>query len=193
MFLILTFSNEDDLTMKLTEIIFLNDVIRKHRATGAKVQMIMVRKSNFTPRTFPSELTLNFFSSIFIGYLSDQLDLSDYNLTFYQKTQSQVSEQCWDAALSRHQLHSSWAMQYSTTVPGILNDGNMEEEQMPHYHRKLVNHTKVQFVMHMATSDIWKIRGFHTMVFKYLVSQNVQCLLKFYFMAGGFVVICCLN
>lgn len=34
-------SNEDDLTMKLTEIIFLNDVINKHRATGAKVQMIM--------------------------------------------------------------------------------------------------------------------------------------------------------
>ena len=36
------FSNEDDLTMKLTEIIFLNDVISKHRATGAKIQMIMV-------------------------------------------------------------------------------------------------------------------------------------------------------
>ena len=35
-------SNEDDLTMKLTEIIFLNDVISKHRATGAKIQMIMV-------------------------------------------------------------------------------------------------------------------------------------------------------
>ena len=34
-------SNEDDLTMKLTEIIFLNDVIRKHRSTGAKVQIIM--------------------------------------------------------------------------------------------------------------------------------------------------------
>ena len=28
--------------MKLTEIIFLNDVITKHRATGAKMQMIMV-------------------------------------------------------------------------------------------------------------------------------------------------------
>ena len=34
--------NEDDVTMKLTEIIFLNDVITKHRATGAKMQMIMV-------------------------------------------------------------------------------------------------------------------------------------------------------
>lgn len=34
-------SNEDDLTMKLTEIIFLNDVIRKHRSTGAKVQIVM--------------------------------------------------------------------------------------------------------------------------------------------------------
>ena len=35
-------SNEDDVTMKLTEIIFLNDVICKHRASGAKVQMIIV-------------------------------------------------------------------------------------------------------------------------------------------------------
>jgi len=34
--------NEDDVTMKLTEIIFLNDVIQKHKATGAKMQMIMV-------------------------------------------------------------------------------------------------------------------------------------------------------
>ncbi|KAK3708848.1 hypothetical protein QZH41_016279 [Actinostola sp. cb2023] len=34
-------SNEDDVTMKLTEIVFLNDVIRKHRSIGAKVQMIM--------------------------------------------------------------------------------------------------------------------------------------------------------
>ena len=41
-FFSVTDSNEDDLTMKLTEIIFLNDVINKHRATGAKVQMIMV-------------------------------------------------------------------------------------------------------------------------------------------------------
>jgi len=31
--------------MKLTEIIFLNDVIMKHRATGAKMQMIMVKKN----------------------------------------------------------------------------------------------------------------------------------------------------
>ena len=36
-----TGTNEDDLTMKLTEIIFLNDVIQKHRITGAKSQMIM--------------------------------------------------------------------------------------------------------------------------------------------------------
>ncbi|KAL5018248.1 hypothetical protein ScPMuIL_003970 [Solemya velum] len=34
-------TNEDDITVKLTEIIFLNDVIQKHRATGAKMQMIM--------------------------------------------------------------------------------------------------------------------------------------------------------
>ncbi len=30
------------MTMKLTEIIFLNDVIQRHRSLGAKVQMIMV-------------------------------------------------------------------------------------------------------------------------------------------------------
>ena len=35
-------SNEDDITMKLTEILFLNDVIQKHKSTGAKVNMIMV-------------------------------------------------------------------------------------------------------------------------------------------------------
>lgn len=34
-------TNEDDLTMKLTEIVFLNDVIVKHRLSGAKIQMIM--------------------------------------------------------------------------------------------------------------------------------------------------------
>ncbi|XP_051928207.1 DNA-directed RNA polymerase III subunit RPC1 [Hippocampus zosterae] len=34
-------TNEDDLTMKLTEIIFLNDIIKKHRVTGAKTQMFM--------------------------------------------------------------------------------------------------------------------------------------------------------
>jgi DNA-directed RNA polymerase III subunit RPC1 len=34
-------TTEDDVTMKLTEIIFLNDVIQKHRRQGAKVQMIM--------------------------------------------------------------------------------------------------------------------------------------------------------
>ena len=36
--------NEDDLTVKLTEIIFLNDVIKKHQQAGAKMSMIMVRK-----------------------------------------------------------------------------------------------------------------------------------------------------
>ena len=46
-FFLVTDSNEDDLTMKLTEIIFLNDVISKHRATGAKVQMIMVSVESF--------------------------------------------------------------------------------------------------------------------------------------------------
>ena len=34
--------NEDDITMKMTEIMFLNDVIQKHKATGAKMSMIMV-------------------------------------------------------------------------------------------------------------------------------------------------------
>ncbi|CAH1795117.1 unnamed protein product [Owenia fusiformis] len=34
-------TNEDDVTMKLTEIVFLNDVIQKHRTAGAKMQMIM--------------------------------------------------------------------------------------------------------------------------------------------------------
>lgn len=37
------FRNEDDITMKMTEIMFLNDVIQKHKATGAKMSMIMVR------------------------------------------------------------------------------------------------------------------------------------------------------
>ena len=36
------YSTEDDVTMKLTEIIFLNDVIQQHRSQGVKVQMIMV-------------------------------------------------------------------------------------------------------------------------------------------------------
>ena len=33
-------TNEDDVTMKLTEIVFLNDVIMKHRQNGATVKMI---------------------------------------------------------------------------------------------------------------------------------------------------------
>ncbi|KAG8300593.1 DNA-directed RNA polymerase III subunit RPC1 [Homalodisca vitripennis] len=33
-------TNEDDLTMKLSEIVFINDVIAKHRLSGAKAQMI---------------------------------------------------------------------------------------------------------------------------------------------------------
>ena len=36
------FRNEDDITIKLTEIIFINDVIQKHKANNAKMQMIMV-------------------------------------------------------------------------------------------------------------------------------------------------------
>lgn len=39
-------SNEDDITIKMTEIILLSDIIMKHRATGAKMQMIMVRIPN---------------------------------------------------------------------------------------------------------------------------------------------------
>lgn len=34
------YRNEDDLTMKLSEIVFINNVIMKHRHSGAKVQMI---------------------------------------------------------------------------------------------------------------------------------------------------------
>ena len=36
------YRNEDDITVKLTEIIFLNDVIQKHKVTNAKMEMIMV-------------------------------------------------------------------------------------------------------------------------------------------------------
>lgn len=36
----LSFRNEDDLTMKLSEIVFINDVIGKHRLSGAKAQMV---------------------------------------------------------------------------------------------------------------------------------------------------------
>ena len=38
----LPYSTEDDVTMKLSEIVFLNDVIQKHRSTGAPVEMYMV-------------------------------------------------------------------------------------------------------------------------------------------------------
>ena len=41
-FFSVTDSYEDDLTRKLKDIISLNDIISKHRVTGAKVQMIMV-------------------------------------------------------------------------------------------------------------------------------------------------------
>lgn len=34
-------TNEDDVTVKLTEIIFLNDVLQKHRTNGGKMSMIM--------------------------------------------------------------------------------------------------------------------------------------------------------
>ena len=37
-------TNEDDVTMKLTEIVFLNDVIMKHRQTRATTKMIQVTK-----------------------------------------------------------------------------------------------------------------------------------------------------
>ena len=35
-------TNEDDITMKITEIVFLNDVIVKHRQSGATVKMLQV-------------------------------------------------------------------------------------------------------------------------------------------------------
>ena len=60
---LLFFSNEDDITMKLTEIIFLNDVIQKHRATGAKMQMIMVNLKTWSINYFTNwsqERTLRF-------------------------------------------------------------------------------------------------------------------------------------
>ena len=37
-------TNEDDVTMKITEIVFLNDVIVKHRQSGATAKMLQVRK-----------------------------------------------------------------------------------------------------------------------------------------------------
>lgn len=37
--ILLHYSNEDDLTMKQTEIIFINDVIKKHKLSGASVKM----------------------------------------------------------------------------------------------------------------------------------------------------------
>ena len=36
-------TNEDDVTMKITEIVFLNDVIVKHRQSGATAKMLQVR------------------------------------------------------------------------------------------------------------------------------------------------------
>ena len=44
--------NEDDITMKLTEIIFLNDVIQKHIASAAKMHLIMVCISAFSLAIF---------------------------------------------------------------------------------------------------------------------------------------------
>ena len=35
-------TNEDDVTMKITEIVFLNDVIVKHRQSGATAKMLQV-------------------------------------------------------------------------------------------------------------------------------------------------------
>ncbi len=40
-------TNEDDVTMKLTEIVFLNDVIIKHRQNGATAKMIQVSAVTF--------------------------------------------------------------------------------------------------------------------------------------------------
>lgn len=34
------FSNEDDLTLKLSEVLFINDVIVKHKQSGAKPQLL---------------------------------------------------------------------------------------------------------------------------------------------------------
>ena len=35
-------TNEDDVTMKITEIVFLNDVIVKHRESGVSMKMLQV-------------------------------------------------------------------------------------------------------------------------------------------------------
>ena len=53
--------------MKLTEILFLNDVIQKHKSTGAKVNMIMVRQHR------------QFFYSIFC-IMFDVLQMSSFYL-----------------------------------------------------------------------------------------------------------------
>lgn len=39
-FLPALFSNEDDLTLKLSEVLFINDVIVKHKQSGAKPQLL---------------------------------------------------------------------------------------------------------------------------------------------------------
>ncbi len=44
-------TNEDDVTMKLTEIVFLNDVIIKHRQNGATAKMIQVSAVTFWQNT----------------------------------------------------------------------------------------------------------------------------------------------
>lgn len=63
------FRNEDDITMKMTEIMFLNDVIQKHKATGAKMSMIMVRSKIirifFTIQRYQVKCDLYFILSYF--------------------------------------------------------------------------------------------------------------------------------
>lgn len=53
----LPFRNEDDLTVKLTEIIFMNAVIKTGLAKGVTSQALMVRShslSDLLPREIPS-------------------------------------------------------------------------------------------------------------------------------------------
>jgi DNA-directed RNA polymerase beta' subunit len=42
MLVLVCFSQEDDLTIKLADIVHINDIIRKNRTDGAKIQMLVV-------------------------------------------------------------------------------------------------------------------------------------------------------
>ena len=68
--------------MKLTEIIFLNDVIQKHRTQGAKVQMIMVSESAFS-LTLSLTYTLIPSPSHFLSLLQESWDFLQLQCALY--------------------------------------------------------------------------------------------------------------